>query len=382
MDIQYSRFIGKFLYRSFPVNIDYNSSENVELFNTSSQKKDIPWKEFLTTVKELEKIEELVLNLQEVSSDETLFFIDELLDLKQVQKLKIFGNRLALKNKTKTSLSLQECYIAAENIAPSVLACLSKSQSMKELLLKSLTPMRSDHLTYLHSFTKLESLMIENLQAKPKDLDFIEKFRELNFLSISTPDRSIMQKVNTQGQSLAQYFDISQNLTALTSMSKLSTLEANILLSKDNLRTLMTFTKIPISYYDLPKTIDDEYLKLFGAFLSKIGTDEEFLKLGLIDKIKTANQLGISDKSLLYFQTYCPATLDLRGTSLLQVAKLPLNIPIRIYFFAKNLLKGNTSKLTREEYEILDFSGTSFDDQDLKKLLNQTMPEFFSSIKL
>ena len=70
---------------------------------------------------------------------------------------------------------------------------------------------------------------------------------------------------------------------------KLETLNANILLTLANLKKLSQLPQIPRSYYDLPKSINDEYLVHFEKFLSKISNDAPYFRQGLIDKIIIGN---------------------------------------------------------------------------------------------
>ena len=76
MDIQNSKWTKTLFRKSFPINIDFNSTENVDLFGTNTAKNKASFKDFLSKIKDIEKINELVLNLQEIDDDETLLFID------------------------------------------------------------------------------------------------------------------------------------------------------------------------------------------------------------------------------------------------------------------------------------------------------------------
>lgn len=365
--------IRAYLEKSFPFNINFNSSEDVDLFGNETEKNNISLDDLLKIIKRLESVDELVLNMQDIS-DEKLQYIDSLTEIPNVKSLRIFGNRLALKDDAKVSLNLKECYISAESISPSVLKCLTKSHDLKSLFLKALTPFTEKHLKHVQHLTNLESLLIESLKAKPESLQFLNKFENLSFLSLGPRVNSLQQSGNAERQSLAKFFDLSNQTNLINALPKLKKLEANILLTKENLKKLDKASNIPVAYYDLPSEIDDEYLRLFTAFLKKVPLENNYLKLGLIDKINTLNQSGVTDISLAFFKTNMPGTLDFRGCGIKTVIDMPLDKPSKIFFTPDTYSKEVIPLLKRKEYSILDFSDTNFDDQDLERLLNQTMP--------
>ena len=365
--------IRNYMEKSFPLNIDFNSLENVDLFNSSTEKKSLSLEDFLGIIKRLESIEELILNIQGIS-EEKLQYLDHIVNIKHVKRLRVFGDRLILKENTEISLDLEECYIAGESISPSVLKCLAQSHNLKKLTLKALTPLNEKHLKYLHHLENLEELMIQSLKARSESLQFLGKFKNLRFLSLGPQINVLQQTGNTENQSLAKYFDLSREIGLINSLPKLKKLEANILLSEDNLKEFQNSPNVPVAYYDLPSKIDDDYLNLFGKFLKKISVDSNYLKVGLIDKMTTKNQQGITDHSLNFFKLHMPGTLDFRGCNLMSATDLQLDKPSKIFFTADTYSKKVIPLLTCKEYSILDFSHTSFDDEDLAKLLKQTVP--------
>jgi hypothetical protein len=364
-------FLVKPLQESFPINIDINSESSVNLFADDSKEASIVSFELLTQkLAMIDKLQSLTITLPIDQNSDSLLYIDALLSLKNLQSLDITADRLSLIKKIPPSANLKHLSIHANAISASLVQSLTHCQNLESLSLISGTPLREAHLQGIGQLKKINKLILNDLQCAPQTLSSIFKLPQLTYLDLGTPTRSLLQQ--RQQQNINKYFDLSQHVEFITNAPKLETLNANILLTEDNLKKLSRLPQIPRAYYDLPKSINDEYLIHFEIFLSKISNKDPYFRQGLIDKVIIGGQKAITQKSKNFLQKFSPKSIDFKGTSFSGIDQISFENVSEIYFSKEVFTSNVINQLTNPEYNILDFSNTQFNDDDLKLLLQKT----------
>lgn len=368
--------IKKMLKTSFAIDIDFSYEENVDLIlGNVQEKKQISAQELISAIQGLESINKLSLNLTNNQEADSLSSLDFIFKLKSSPKtLHIHGERLVLNDQFRSFKNTEELSISGSDIAPSVFNSIQHMQSLKKLTLRTSTFISPKHFQHLLGLNKLEHLSLEDVFAKPEELSFLEGMTKLKFLSLGTPTKTLLREGRAEGQVLSKYYDLSDALQLITNKTQLESADVNIKLTKENLQKILKMKSVPIAYYDLPAKIDDSFIATFQDFLEKIPEKNNFLRMGLVDKVSLYNNSEVTDKSLKFLSKFPPTSIDFRGTSLKNISSLPFEKFNRIHFSKEVFSSSLITKLNNQEYEVLDFSNTDFNDEDLKQLLTQTLP--------
>ncbi|MCM8533311.1 MAG: hypothetical protein NE330_19235 [Lentisphaeraceae bacterium] len=366
----------RFLKSSFPVDIDFSFEESVDLIlGDKEEKESIDAQKLILIIKDLENINKLSLNLTNNTETESLTPLDFIFKSNLSPKvLHIHGERLILNDEYRNFTDTQELNISGSDIAPSIFKSIRHMNSIKKLTLRTSTFFGPLHLNFLEGLNNLEHLSLEDVFATPEQLSFLIAMKKLEFLNLGTPTKTLLREGNAEGQMLSKYYDLSNALSLITNKKFFKAADINIKLTEENIKAILTMNNIPIAYYDLPKEISDSFIILFQQFLEKIPKENNFLRMGLIDKLNLLNNSEVTDKSLSFLKKYPPSTIDFRGTTLKNVLSLPFDKFNRIHFSKEVFNSSLISKLNNQEYEVLDFSNTDFNDSDLKLLLSQTLP--------